>query len=216
MDLGFDSRGGPPIMARRIEVVCTYCGKKFDKARAEIARNPRGKHFCSRSHSARYNAEEMKARRIERCCPCGTTFFVPDKKKSPRYCSRSCASHYSMNESRREAQRRAGLSHTSNLIPIEDALRKREDWKYAQLKELLHNHTHQFEYRVGEVIFDLYLPDKNLLVEFDGPHHKTPSQQNLDRQKEATARSAGYNLLRESTGASVVLCSKQLAHILRS
>jgi very-short-patch-repair endonuclease len=179
-------------------VSCAHCGAIFFKDNREVKRsNKLGKgHFCTRSCSAK--AAATTTRKVEQVftCPCGKTFVSTSKAKAMKHCSRSCASHYSMNEERREAQRQSGVAQAVNLISTDEALRRRERWKYAALEEALVGRPHQFEYPLENSVFDLALLDVRVLVEFDGPEHLGPVQRVRDDAKDALASRHGFLVVR--------------------
>jgi len=127
--------------------------------------------------------------------------------KSTTFCSRSCASKGSMSEERREAQRRGGLEQVGNLISASETLRRREAWKYERLGKflVLMGEDHVFEHPVGNYVFDLALPDRRTLVEFDGSYHWGPGQQGLDGTKDAVAKEAGWVVVRVETTTNQVI-----------
>jgi very-short-patch-repair endonuclease len=106
-----------------------------------------------------------------------------------------------MNPERREAQRQGGFARAGNLIPPEKTLKIREGEKYASLVVTLKQRgvLYEFEYRIGDVIFDLALLDRKLLVEFDGPYHTWKGQVLRDGEKDQIAKRNGWNLLRVVT-----------------
>lgn len=56
---------------------------------------------------------------------------------------------------------------------------------------------------IERMIVDIALPDRNLLIEVDGPYHDLASQRNRDEWKDRRLRSMGFNLTRirnEKTG----------------
>lgn len=113
-----------------------------------------------------------------------------------------------MNEGRREAQRRAGLATCAkNLITATDTLRRREAWKYEEVKAFLLSQKREFEfaYTVSGGIFDLALTDKKVLVEFDGPYHRDRTQAAKDEIKTAAAQQEGFTVVRRTVPASSVI-----------
>ncbi len=188
-----------------ITVACAWCGEMTEKPVKEVNRARRlgRRSFCSLSCSVRAGNEARKPKEVVKKCPhCGKRFKSSTSKKAATFCSRSCASAGSMSESRREAQRQAGLKAVvagrSNLISIPDTLKLREAWKYAALKEVLdgEGRSYEFEYPIGRWIFDLALLDEKALVEFDGPHHRTERQTSLDNQKDEAGQAAGFVVIR--------------------
>jgi len=197
-----------------VTVDCEWCGETTEKPVKEVnrARRLERRFFCSLSCSARAGNEARKPKEVVKKCPhCGRRFKSSTKKKAARFCSRSCASAGSMSESRREAQRRAGhaavATGRSNLISIADTLKLREAWKYAALKEVLdrQGRSYEFEYPVEHWVFDLALLDEKVLVEFDGPYHRTERQTSLDDQKDEVGRAAGFVVIRRCVQSASII-----------
>ena len=115
------------------------------------------------------------------------------------YCSSSCASAGSVTEYRRYKDRQMGLaSAEDNLISPEEALKKREAWKYIDVKKSLEdlNENFEFEYRMEDYIYDLALIDKKLIIEFDGPDHNGPSKSEKDFTKDRVVNKNGWKVKR--------------------
>lgn len=102
-----------------------------------------------------------------------------------------------MNESRRKAQRKAGLATRQNLQTAAETLKQREAWKYVALKKALlkKGREFEFEYQIKNFIFDLALLDSKILIEFDGQDHKSKQQQSIDSKKRETAETAGFHVV---------------------
>lgn len=106
--------------------------------------------------------------------------------------------------------RAAGLLHAGNLIPVHEALRIREDRKYAEVRASLvkmgtsHTFEHPIEHADGFYIFDLFLPDHQALIEFDGPYHNDPAQQERDAEKTKVAEASGLIVVRIQTSDDVI------------
>ena len=143
-------------------------------------------------------------------CACGVSFETSTKAKAKSYCSRSCASRFSMNDARREAQRKAGAASKNRIDPVE-TLRKREAWKYVLLKKPLQGRKAIFEFPLGGFVFDLALLDIKVLVEFDGPYHGDAAQQERDELKELTAKKHGFKLERRAVKPATVIGPETLA-----
>lgn len=87
-------------------------------------------------------------------------------------------------------------------------MRQREAWKYVKVAELLEglHIQHSFEYPVESVgIFDLAFPGKRLLVEFDGPEHKTDAGTVAADVVKNTVISIGWELVRIPVDRAVVI-----------
>lgn len=205
-----DIEQGEPLMALT-EVQCSRCKAVHKKENKEINRATRqGKAlFCSRSCAAKTGNAERCATEMRILCPsCGISFLTSTHSRAKKHCSRSCASRASMNESRRDAQRRSGLTTCAkNLISSADMLRRREAWKYEEVKAFLLSQKREFkfEYTVGGGIFDLALTDRKVLVEFDGPYHRDRTQIAKDEIKAAAAQQEGFTVVRRIVSASSVI-----------
>ncbi len=88
--------------------------------------------------------------------------------------------------------------------------------KYAEIRDFLGSAkiAYEFEYRVGRYIFDLALPDRHLLVEFDGPEHRTPSGLRRDVRRDATAFQAGWQVFRIPVRARQIVPASLLEAVL--
>lgn len=191
---------------KMVRVACSRCGTEVDRPAKEVKRSEKlgRRPFCSSSCSGQDGNElnRREVRDLEMTCPCGRNFMTTDALRAARHCSRGCASKYSMNEVRREAQRQAGLDKKGNLSPAL-ALKSREAWKYELLQKSLvaAGVDHEFEFEFGGFIYDLALKDGRILVEFDGPDHKYLVEQ--DREKSVTAEAAGFVVVHRSVHRGV-------------
>lgn len=85
------------------------------------------------------------------------------------------------------------------------ALKLREDWKYARLRKALGERPHEFEYGLGGYVYDLALLDTHVLVEFDGPDHRSRAQRAVDRNKGRVARANGFTVVRRAVRPMAVI-----------
>lgn len=203
----------------KITIKCFQCGSCHLIEKKEFARQVRKgrlRFFCGLSCAASYKNLPYKVCSIEKTCPhCGRTFSSNTSTKGATFCSRSCASAGSMTEERRESQRKASLKAISqgksNLISPAETLRKREFWKYESIRQFLtkKKENYFFEYEIGNYIYDLFLPSRNLLVEFDGPeHHLNAKTMKNDKEKDQAALSLGFQVIRlQVEPASVIPCA---------
>lgn len=78
-----------------------------------------------------------------------------------------------------------------------ETLKHREAWKYIALEAYLvkANRKHEFEFSLGEYVYDLALFDQKILVEFDEPWHHCPKQQEIDVKKDAYGKTAGFSVI---------------------
>ena len=202
----FESPPPPPEMVIKMKTVtikCAECGKLSEKPKGEIKRqrkNGRNIFFCSLSCSSTYHCRPKKLPKIMVMCEyCGKEFETTSGRKRSRFCSRSCASAGSVTDYRRAKARETGLSNAVFLAPhIGDGLRTREWWKYIDINGLLDKHgvRHIFEWQSGNCVFDLKLDDYNVLIEFDGPYHRSDKQKALDAEKDKVAKDLGYRIIR--------------------
>ena len=184
------------------QVLCAYCENYVCKPLKEVTRSrKRGrKFFCGLSCASLYRNIPRRAKVITKQCPeCNTLFSMKDTNKATTYCSVQCANANKSNfltEEGREAQRQAGLTNKKNLLSTAEILKIREAEKYIELERHLCNITHEFEYALDGFVFDLYLPDANTLIEFDGRYHKGKKQQETDNKKNITAHKHGHQVIR--------------------
>ena len=61
-----------------------------------------------------------------------------------------------------------------------------------------------FEYEVGNHVFDLALLDVRLLIEFDGPYH-AGAQLEADTKKDAVAMAHGFSVIRRSVPSATII-----------
>lgn len=201
----------------KIKIKCEWCGGPGIKDVGEVNRSKRIGRRLYCSHSCAAKAGNLPGRSVEivRTCPvCGKRFTTTTRRRSAKHCSRSCASKGSMTPHRRqrmwEGRKKAG-KHSKNISP-EKAMQSREAWKNAALKEVLEKAKiqHTFEYRIGRYIFDLVLLDLKIVVEFDGPYHRSPSQQKSDRKKDKVAERKGFVVVRREVQAATVIHPKTI------
>lgn len=195
---------------RKIEIECEGCGEKIFKSVSEVNRSIRlgRKMFCSLSCTARTLNAPRKSKEITMICPgCGKSFVTTTHNKAKRRCSRSCASSSSMSENRRNAQRIAGQSKKDNLLSVSQTLKRREEWKYTAIQNVLKNNNRKFEieFEIEGFVFDLALFDTMTLVEFDGPYHECITQKDSDYQKEQKAKEHGFSVVRRKVVQSKII-----------
>jgi len=105
-----------------------------------------------------------------------------------------------------EGRRKAGLK-SKNLLPLHEVLKRREAWKYVELKVRLQDVPHEFECKIGKYIFDLVLRSAMVAIEFDGPDHKIEKQRDIDTKKANAAVELGYTVLRREVKRATVIPS---------
>lgn len=185
-----------------VKIVCAYCNNIFDKCLSEYNR-------CIRIHGVEYKfycsfSCNAKRRVIEsvvetKTCSCGFVFTTSTKAT---YCSLRCASLYSLTPERLEKMLNASINTRwksgTSLFFIPDALRKREWYKYESLYSYLlcHEEEHQFEYLLPGTnhIFDLSIPRKRTLIEFDEIYHRSRTEE--DNNRDQIANQLGWNVYR--------------------
>jgi very-short-patch-repair endonuclease/endogenous inhibitor of DNA gyrase (YacG/DUF329 family) len=204
---------------KSIILECGWCGKPFKKELKEVVRQwkkGREMFYCSTSCAAKKGNEHRKAPEIEKTCPvCNKIFKTVSNKHERTFCSPSCASSGSMTDARWEAVRKlvAGGYGKENLISPEEVLKKREAWKYINVKKHLENlnENFEFEYRMKDYIYDLALIDKKIFIEFDGPDHDGLVQVERDLLKNKVANKNGWQVKRIAVDSnSVINIDKEL------
>lgn len=206
-------------MIKKITLKCDWCGKEFERSKSEYDAAQRlkpGAHsYCCMKCSAQGIHRDKKTTNriyIERnCIVCGKLFktsylegYTGDNewvKNGTFYCSRGCASKGNVTEYRRNKARETADNnfHRSQEELIQDARNlnyQKDRWKYSDIDAYLtkENIKFEFEYILENKIFDLFLPDFQILIEFDGPDHKYDISN--DMKKNYIARSHGYRLYR--------------------
>jgi very-short-patch-repair endonuclease len=205
-----------------VDLVCGYCGNDFSISNGEYNRqtkNGRTVFYCGLSCAAKKRNAERPDKRIlieKLCLHCNSPFSTFTGSKSADFCSRSCASAGSVTDKRRNAQRKSGIEHCKNLIPIEDTLRLREMWKYKKLKSFLEfsNEKFEFEFIIGDYVFDLALPERMIFIEFDGIYHNG-KQLLIDADKDKFAQNNGWKVIRKKVQGNTVMDSDLLYDILK-
>lgn len=210
------------MSAPDISLVCHWCSTPFKKVFKEYnrqLREGREHFFCCRSCSAAYGNAIREDRRVEvikRCRHCGEEFTALTGAKSPVFCSRGCASAGSVSEERRRKARQTWEENCpADINKVAQGLRTREGWKYEQLAFLLEmlGEDHHFEHVVGEAVFDLALPERKTLVEFDGPNHVGVESQR-DEEKDSIAKSEGWSVVRIPVAPNTVIQPSVLSKVL--
>lgn len=209
-------------MRKTIEIECENCHKKVMKPLSEVKRNIRiGRRlFCSLSCTAVAANSIKRSTPIEKTCPrCGTVFMSSTHKKAATYCSASCASLSSVTEKRRAGNRKGGYASLASISQEEKTrrvsmiLKSREQWKYSALKEFLGNRPHEFEYPIGNCVFDLALFDTKVLIEFDGRYHNGSTQNSIDTEKAKVGEAAGFRVIHLKTKDQTVISPETIEGI---
>ena len=107
----------------------------------------------------------------------------------------------------------------SSIESVQVMLKKREAWKYADIKIYLdsNNISHEFEYAFNEYyVYDLVLFDYRILVEFDGSGHNSRNMMCRDFEKDNAAEENGYDIVRIKVDDNLVIPAEQIAGMLSS
>lgn len=186
-------------------VKCKECGKDVIKEKKEVIRSIKlgRKFFCNNSCGAVYANRSKKSDEILiKCEKCVNVFkSTTGARSAKQFCSRGCASAGSVTDYRREKAIETGKMNSENLLTVEDMMKKREAFKYELMLVVLKEHKidHEFEYRLGEYIFDLAIFDSEILVEFDEEYHNFKNQKISDDKKQKFAESKGFTVIRIET-----------------
>lgn len=160
--------------------------------------------FCSRSCAANHGNDERRSVVVFLDCLCGKRFKTSTRCRARKHCSRVCASRFSVTDVRLVASREAGRK-SGNLLKPHQTLAIREKWKYRLLGEYLQGRSHQFEYPVGNHVFDLVLLDTKVLVEFDSRYHSSRAQKKVDLLKDQVGKDNGFRVVRVATGENELI-----------
>lgn len=211
-----------------MKLSCGWCGQEFELRNAEYnrqRRQGRSVFFCSISCAAYCNESRKPHRHVPvvKVCPtCGREFDALTGPRSPRFCSRSCASKGSVTECRRRKAREVARLNSAFRLPgaRAKAQRAREAWKYVDLRGYLESTGQQFTFEYPlpgtSYIYDLALPDSGILVEFDSRHHASSTQRENDHKKDLAAALVGWQLVRVATPINQVIAASALRAVLES
>jgi len=202
-------------MATMVSLVCSICGKAFQRSVGEVRRTlARGRNsYCSFKCTGVAVGRRCRRERvsIEKTCPvCGDNFETIEGRHAATFCSRSCASKGSVTPARRAKARLSGTENSKLNFRTAKAqaasMRQREAWKNRRIADFLagRGEEHVFEFPLRGFIFDLAFPQRKLLVEFDGPYHKGQKQLKADKRKDAVVRRAGWRVVRIETASGLI------------
>lgn len=128
-------------------VICTHCGKSFDKKKSQIKKSKN--HFCTRSCAASYNNKGHTRRKpIKRTCKtCGAFYFNSNGRRSRVHCH-NC---FETNEQKILRHQNMTLQEFHSL---ESVANKHPSWKNAHIrnfnrswnKQLTENNCQNCEY----------------------------------------------------------------------
>ena len=195
-----------------VTITCAYCGNQKDIPLAEynrqIKKQPDRKFFCSRSCVAKYCNAPRKSAVIQKVCPvCKKSFETTANRYESTFCSRSCASKGSVTEYRRQKAIATGQAlckkYPGDVDKIKKVLENRENWKYQEIQKYLTELgvKHEFEYVLGNYIYDLALTDVKILYEFDGKEHNLK----YNREKDKLAVQQGWKLYRVPIKSNTII-----------
>jgi len=105
---------------------------------------------------------------------------------------------------------------SKNLISAQETLLLREMWKYKKLIDFLefNNENFEFEFILGNYIFDLALSKRMIFVEFDGVYHNG-KQLLKDAEKDKFAQDNGWVVIRKKVQNNKVIQSELLYDVLK-
>lgn len=176
-----------------VELECAWCHRHFQASTAEIKRQQkRGRviFFCGRSCSGSHSNHirgNVSVEIMRRCPQCCKEFRSSSHSKAATFCSRSCASAGSVTTYRRTKAQEVGHINQEKLTieGIAKGLRVREGWRYRNLEQYLQERSepYQFEFPLDKYVYDLALPNRGVLVEFDEVYHCSDQQRKTDIQK---------------------------------
>lgn len=196
---------------------CKVCGILFaplDKEERRRAKIGQRIELCSRSCVAVHSNKMRPTKTVElvkKCKHCSATFQTKSGKLEKFHCSRSCASAGSVTEARRNVHKIHGLklatfksttgskeARDKHINLVAKSLKAREAWKYARIKSLLEKacEKHEFEMVISGVICDLVLPERKLIIEFDGPEHSLKSHSKSDLKRDCELARNGWSVHR--------------------
>lgn len=203
-----------------VKLICSNCGIEFEKSLGEYNRRIKlgsRDFYCSSKCAGKRINEAKKKPIVQKICPvCNQVFSTTAKAKGATYCSRQCASKGSVNENRRRAGRYAAKLNftpdTHSAYNISKVLKKREAWKYKDIKAFLdfQKENYEFEYAIDGFICDLVLIDRKIAIEFDGPDHNYINE----LEKENAIINKGFALHRISVKPSTIIHPSVLYGIL--
>lgn len=206
-------------MGTMIKLKCSNpnCGKEFEKPIGEVNRKIKKgctEFYCSISCSGIKN-KKRQLPIVQKICPvCGKIFETKSGAKEATFCSRSCASKGSVTDARRNAGKKSASSNFLEGSPeqIQKILKEREKWKYTKIEKFLIflKEKFEFEYLIGNYIYDLAFFERRIIVEFDGPDHQYADES----EKDKNARDNGWKLFRLNVEPNCIIDPEVLYKIL--
>lgn len=200
-------------MKETIERECPVCRSRYFASAVRLGFGRQT--TCSRKCSYELRAAPKRARSETECATCRKPITtVPSKtalrKHGAAFCSREC--HYAGRaigatkrvvsdayeispETRASQSRRAAVAYSrGETLPIP----KTEHGVAAALMAEGVDFVHQcvFEHERGAICVDFFFPDRRLVVEIDGDHHKKPLGSVSDVDRDAWLSRVGVRVVR--------------------
>lgn len=156
------------VIETMIKLKCANknCGKEFDKPLREFNRRIKlgcVNFYCCSKCVGTINKKLIKPMITKICQLCGNKFQTKSGSKEATFCSRSCASKGSVNDARRNAGKQSAIknftSDTHTPQGIQKLLKKREAWKYVEVKKILEFLKEPFEFEIKLTAIPLALDD---------------------------------------------------------
>jgi very-short-patch-repair endonuclease len=189
---------------------CDHCGQQFEKEEKEYNRRIRNGHtrfFCSHQCGSKGKPKKPIREINKKCLYCGSEMILYGKRAVNTYCSAGCATKGSMTEHRMSQARIYGKKNSMYLQRTCDTMLQRESWKYVDLEKFLAyaNIKFKFEHPVGKYVCDLFLPERNLVIEFDSDYHNSQKQKEYDKIRDEFLLSRGITVVRVPTEYNSVI-----------
>ena len=92
-------------------------------------------------------------------------------------------------------------------LSVGASLKIREKYKYVLLEEFLNKSKvqYEFEFTLGNYVFDLLLFEEKIFIEFDSSYHNTMRQKKIDVKKEELATKNGFHVIRRRVGVGEII-----------
>lgn len=185
-------------------VSCEKCGNSFEKEAKEVKRqnkNGYNRFFCSKDCYVQYKTLPPPEPTNKTCPRCGVGFFSINN-----FCSTKCQQTRKFSDEQWDRMKQKLSQHAKEnpvgfvlfnqeqkTENIANGLRTREWYKYKKLANELRmsGFAFSFEYAIDGVVFDLYLREMGLLIEFDA--YKKPNSS--EEKRAAIAQKQGLKLI---------------------
>lgn len=202
-----------PYIKNKEVIICKNCSTEF----IGVVRDKRK--FCSKKCSIENNNKILKIKREEvnkkisnklkklgesKCLKCSSLFIM--KKKTSKFCSRSCQSSYisnipSVKEKRREFFSKMAIDRYKNgdttigwksRSKIQPSYPEKVTMDYLDHNDIIYNR----EYKIGKYFIDFAFIDKKIALEIDGRTHDDESVIEKDLRKDCFLKSNGWYVFR--------------------